>query len=592
MPISSKKLLLNTLICGTFITTNMLIFSDNAFAATDEKTDASQVNQQLLAPNEAVNSMTDIQTARRYYDSGKGRNTEQPAEDTNIKKNTDAEIKLPPRTKKNARTVHIYNVEMNKSEIFSESEIRKFKSLLQGKDVTSEDINNFVNIINEQYLKKGVITARAYITEGKINDGILKIELMEARIGKLSVDGNEYNKEWYLRSQFSRKDGDVFSLTDLKEELKTFNQNARSIKMRAELKPGEEYGTTDVQLHAEETKPYHLSASFDNFGRDTTGEHRGGLIASTDSLIGFQDRLSVAANVARSSFNPYIDYSVPVNRYGTRAGISYMYGKSKVTSGEYKDFDLNAKTNTYSTYISHPLINSAKGKLNFNTSLNMKTSTSKIAGFKYSEYKDYNAAIGFGGNYNFTRSILYGSLYSTNGVIKDKIRNERTNFTKVNADGYYIQYLPWGIIGTFKAGGQYSPDNISYVEQYQIGGISSVRGYSESLLMAPSAYYTSLEMLFPIPFLPETINTPFTDNKQFRLKDSIKFAAFVDHGGIFPHEGKPKRTNYLLSDGFGLRMAFNKYLSARVYVGFPLKNRGTYHESSTNFHFDLIAAPF
>ena len=593
MPINSKKLLLRTLICGTFITTNMLIASDNVFAATaDDKDKTSPVNQQLLAPNEAVNSMTDMERTRRYYDSRKGENINKIEDNQDVKEADTKEIKLPPRTKKNALSVHIYRVEMDKSEIFSKSEIDKFISLLQGKDVTDEDINNFVNLINAQYLKKGVITARAYVTEGKINDGVLKIELMEARIGKLSVDGNKYNKEWYLRSQFSRKDGDVFSLSDLQKELKTFNRNARSIKMRAELKPGEEYGTTDVKLHAEETMPYHISASFDNFGRDTTGEHRGGLIASTDSLIGFQDRLSVAANVARSSFNPYIDYSIPVNRYGTRAGVSYMYGKSKVTSGEYKDFDLNAKTNTYSTYVSHPLIDKARGKLNFNTSLNKKTSTSKIAGFKYADYKDYNLAVGFGGNYNFSGSAFYGSLYSTNGVIKDEIRNERKKFTKVNADGYYIHYLPWGIIGTLKAGGQYSPDNISYVEQYQIGGISSVRGYSESLLMAPSAYYTSLEMLFPIPFLPETVDVPFTDDKQFRLKDSVKFAAFVDHGGIFPHEGKSDRINYLLSDGVGLRMAFNKYLSARFYVGFPLMNKGTYHESDTNFHFDLIAAPF
>ena len=150
--------------------------------------------------------------------------------------------------------------------------------------------------------------------------------------------------------------------------------------------------------------PYHLSASFDNFGRDTTGEHRGGLVASTDSLIGFQDRLSVAANVARSSFNPYIDY---------------------------KDFDLKAKTNTYSTYVSHPLINTVKGKLNFNTSLNIKTSTSKVAGFKYAEYKDYNIALGVGGNYNFSGSMFYGSLYSTNGTIKDKIRNERKRLKSI-----------------------------------------------------------------------------------------------------------------------------------------------------------------
>lgn len=593
MLMKSKKLFWKTLVCSTFISTSALIMSNNAYAKAAQEEKAAEVNQQLLTPNEAIDDMTDITRARRYYQARESRGNAQIEEEKEASADTtEDEIKLPPRTNKYAPSVHIYRVDISKSEVFSKNEIDKFKSLVEKKDVTIEDINNLVNLINAQYLKKGFITARAFITEGKL-EGVLKIELMEAHIGKLNIEGNKYNRQWYLRSQFSHRDGDLFDLNDLQNELKTFNKNARSIKMRAQLKPGEEYGTTDVNLKAEETFPYHLSASFDNFGRDTTGEHRGGLIASTDSLIGFQDRLSLAFNVAKSSFNPYIDYNVPINRYGTRAGVSYMFGKSKVTSGEYKDFDLNAKTNTYSGYISHPLIDKAKGKLNVNTSLNYKTSTSKISDFKYSDFRDTNVAIGLGGNYNFEKSIFYGSLYSTNGVIKDKIRHESTHFTKFNADGYYIHYLPWGIIGTLKAGGQYSPDNIAYVEQYQIGGISSVRGYSESLLMAPSAYYASLEMLFPVPFLPETINVPFSKKDDtFRLRDSVKFAAFIDHGGIFPHKGKPHDTNFLLSDGVGLRMAFNKYLSARFYVGFPLMNKGTYHEDDTNFHFDLIAAPF
>ena len=590
---NSKKIFWQTLICSTFISTSTLMMSNSAYAEAVQKEKTTQVNQQLLTPNEAVDEMSDMNRARQYYQARESRNNAQEEEaDETSADTTEDEIKLPPRTNKYAPNVHIYRVDISDSEVFSSAEMRKFKSLVEKKDVTIEDINNLVKLINAQYLKKGYITARAFITEGKL-DGVLKIELMEAHIGKLAIDGNKYNREWYLRSQFSHKDGDLFSLKDLQKELKTFNKNARSITMRAQLKPGEEYGTTDVTLKAEETMPYHLSASFDNFGRDTTGEHRGGIVASTDSLIGFQDRLSVAFNVAKSSFNPYIDYNVPVNRYGTRAGVSYMFGKSKVTSGEYKDFDLNAKTNTYSGYISHPLIDTIKGKLNVNTSLNYKTSTAKISGFKYSDFNDINVAIGLGGNYNFERSVFYGSLYSTNGVIKDKIRQESEHFTKFNADAYYIHYLPWGIIGTIKAGGQYSPDNIAYVEQYQIGGISSVRGYSESLLMAPSAYYTSLEMLFPIPFLPETINVPFSKKDDtFRLRDAVKFAAFLDHGGIFYHEGKAHRENFLLSDGVGLRIAINKYLSARFYVGFPLMNKGTYHEDDTSFHFDLIAVPF
>lgn len=583
----------NLTVAGIIILVNL--FYQQVYAQNIKPNQSSEINQNLLTPNESVNSMTDIGKVRSVYNLRNAQTEKNVEEDMEAKETSsdDEELKLPPRTQKDNVFVHISRVEISKSEVFSEAELKKFEKLLDDKDATIEDINNIVNLINAQYAKKGIITARAFIKDGKLNDGILKIELMEAHVGKLEVSGNKYNRAWFLRSQITNKDGDLFNLNTLQKDLNTFNRNARSIKVRAELKPGEKYGTTDVKMIAEESLPYHLSASFDNFGRDTTGEHRGGLVASADSLIGFQDRLSVAFNIARSSLNPYVDYSIPVNRYGTRAGASYMYGKSEISSGDYADFNLTAKTQTISGYLTHPFIDTAKSKLSLNTSINVKDSNAKISDITYSEYKDYSAAVGFGGSYNFDKSILYASSYLTYGVIKDKIKEENQHFSKLNADLYYVQYLPLDIVGTFKAGGQYSPDDMAYVEQYQIGGISSVRGYSEGLLMAPTSYYTSIEMLFPIPFLPETVSVPFKkDETKFRLKDSIKFAAFIDHGAVFHHDQSTDKEDFLLSAGAGLRLAMNKYVSARFYVGFPLMNRNVYKEGDTTFHFDIIASPF
>lgn len=570
------------------------IFYQQAFAEENKQDKSVQINQNLLMPNVSVNSMTDIEKARSVYNLRNMQNAQSIEEkiETKEKTSNDEEIKLPPRTLQDDIVVHISRVQISKSEVFSDTEIKKFESLLQNKDATAEDINNMINLINAQYIKKGIVTARAFIADGSLNDGILKIELMEAHIGKLEISGNKYNHTWFLRSQLTNKDGDLFNLNTLQKDLNTFNRNARSVKMRAELKPGEKYGTTDIKMITEESFPYHLSASFDNFGRDTTGEQRGGLVASSDSLLGFQDRLSIAFNVARSSFNPYIDYSIPVNRQGTRIGVSYMYGKSEINTGEYANFDLTAKTKTISGYLTHPLIDTPKGKLNLNTSINAKNSHAQISDITYSKYKDYSAAIGFGGNYNFDKSVLYASSYLTHGIIKDHIKDDNQHFTKINADLYYIHYLPSSIVGTFKAGGQYSPDNMAYLEQYQIGGISSVRGYSEGLLMAPKAYYTSLEMLFPIPFLPKTIKCICKENKRFRLKDSIKFATFVDHGGVFHHDSSTNKENFLLSTGVGLRFAVNNNISARFYVGFPLLNKKEYRESAARFHFDIVAVPF
>ncbi len=560
----------------------------------EEQSEIPDINKNIVAPNESPGLSTDPEKTKRYYDSFEGAHRTKLKKDTSKQEVIEDEIlQLPARIQTDAKSIHIDRVEFTESKIFTGQELDKFRELAEGKDLTAEDLNNLIRIINNQYLKKNIITARAFLNENSFQAGVLNIELMEAKIGKVMIEGNRFNRKWYLKSQISGKSGDVLNLRTMEQDLKRFNRNARSVQMSAKLKPGEEYGTTDVILHAEEKFPYHFTASWDSFGRETTGLMRGGLMLSTDSFLGFQDRLTGAINLSRGAQNPFIDYNVPINKKGTRLGVSYMYGNNKVKSGQYKEFDLGANTHVLSTYITHPLIDNEKGALNFNTSANFKFSKATISDYIYSNYKDYNLAVGLGGHRNFKRSVLYGSLYSTNGIIDDHIRHNSNFFTKITADGYYVHYLPKGIIATLRAGGQYSPHDIQYIEQYQIGGISSVRGYSESLLLAASSYFVSAELLLPIPFLPETINVPFTKGeKQYRLRDSFKFAVFYDQGAIFPHEGHVETPNFLMSVGAGIRMAISKFITARLYVGIPLMNTSMYHEANARVHFDLITSPF
>ena len=122
--------------------------------------------------------------------------------------------------------------------------------------------------------------------------------------------------------------------------------------------------------------------------------------------------------------------------------------------------------------------------------------------------------------------------------------------------------------------------------------MSSVRGYSESLLLGGNSYFASLEMLFPIPFLPEEVNVPFNKEVKYKLRDSVKLAAFFDNGGIIPNEGKTGTINFISSIGAGLWVAISKFLTARIYIGVPLMNTRIYNQTGVRVHFDLIASPF
>jgi len=101
-------------------------------------------------------------------------------------------------------------------------------------------------------------------------------------------------------------------------------------------------------------------------------------------------------------------------------------------------------------------------------------------------------------------------------------------------------------------------------EQWQVGGVATVRGYTEGLLIGDSGYAASAELDFPIPY---TKGTWF---------ENIKGVVFCDHGAAFPYrpDNAPITHNdFLTSVGFGSIINLTKYFTARINFGIPLTDR-------------------
>lgn len=558
------------------------------------KIEEVELNKNLLLPNMSPGFLpTDIERTRDYYNNLKKFSPDNtPNNEGNNVVVPEAELKLPERCKKNAPIVVVKDVTISKSKVFSDDELNKFKSLVENKSITAEDLNNLVYLINAQYRKKNFITAKAYIPASTLKGGALHIELLEAKIGKIIVENNKYNRTFFLKSSLTQKEGDVLNIETLQNDLRRFNSISTGVKLTARLKPGIAYGTTDVVLIAAESFPIHLIPALDNFGRSESGLERMGFTLATDNVFGVQDRLTSSISMSRGSFTPYLDYNLPVNRKGTRIGASYMHGNTNIIDGDYREFDINSKIDTYSMYITHPLIEKEKFSLSGIVSANYKNATSTISNFEYTNLHSKSISAGVNGRYYIKDGAVYISNTVTNGYVDNSITGTNDYFVKYNGSLFYIKYFKNGIILNGRAGVQVMPENIPFIEQFQLGGISTVRGYAESLFLGQSAYYASLEALFPIPFLPEEVTFPVnkeTKNK-FKVRDSIKFATFFDNGGVFRYDEHVTNNNYLSSVGCGLRIALSKYLTARLYWGFGL--RTVQGEPSSRFHFDLVSTPF
>ncbi len=489
--------------------------------------------------------------------------------------------------------VYIENIQVSPSEILTTEEISDIIEPHTGQNLTFDAIKQIVDEINNLYLEKGYVTARAYVPEQTIDNETLYIELVEGKVGNVTVTNNRWTRDSYIKNRIQGKKGDVFDIVELEEDVLNFNRYTTGVELSANLKPGEEtLGTTDIELNAREKIPFHITGIFDNAGRDTIGKLRGGVMLQHDSLFGFRDKLTAGMYASRHSITPFADYNIPVNKYDGRVGFMFSSSNAAIRNGSYSMFNIKSRSYVYSLYFNQPIVRKPYMELSSYSALNYKQATTTFDGYDLYTDKITSAQTGLNFRYDTRKGIWYlnQNVYYAFPIFKDN-----SNYLKLEGGLVRLHDFGHGIVGQFRANYQWIPqDIVPYIDQYQGGGLSSVRGYSEGLLIGKTGYFVSTELLFP--FMPSKIKTkkkevPF-------LGKYVKGVVFVDHAGVLPFKGEgPGKdlsyaNDFLLSAGLGLRITLPGDLTARLYWGFPMiRNSHEYKHPSSRFHFEMMLTP-
>jgi hemolysin activation/secretion protein len=120
---------------------------------------------------------------------------------------------------------------------------------------------------------------------------------------------------------------------------------------------------------------------------------------------------------------------------------------------------------------------------------------------------------------------------------------------------------------------QYSNYDLLSVEQFQLGGISNVRGYDPAAYAGDSGVTSSFDWSFPLYFLPKDTVVPHSKSTFY---DATRFVVFYDVGYASLHSptGADEPSETLQSVGYGIRFNLLENFSARVEVAYPLAPEG------------------
>lgn len=494
----------------------------------------------------------------------------QSKKDTDEPNVVDKQPKTPlPTGKQDQMKFTVSKIITNKSDILSESEIRTVTSQYEGQKIGISDLTEVVKKINKLYADKRYITAKAVLPPQKIEHGIVHIRLIEGRIGEIILEGNQHTDKNFIVERLSFKKGDLVNLDTLEQQLSYFNKT-NDIQLRAELKAGKQFGTTDCILKVIEPKNEQAVLFSDNAGNSDTGKYRGGLTWQNSSLSGKRDSLAITALGAKGTLAGSIAYNLPIDNKGTRLGISYDKNQTNVIAGPFESLDIKGNVYDAALTLSRPVIVKTNFKADAFLELHAKKSNTYFSDAELLNTDVRTLIAGYATQLVEKNSLLYIRHDLTTG---SKSFGGDKEFYKYNISVVRQKQLSGDRLLMLRAAGQFAiGQNLPSSEQFSLGGMNTVRGYSESLITGDKGYLLSAELQFPISGSAK-----------------IKGLAFIDHGGSFPYKGNGETVDhedFLTSIGVGTIINFSKATSGRIIIGIPLGHRSDYSQDA-RVHFFL-----
>lgn len=152
-------------------------------------------------------------------------------------------------------TVRLQEVVFSPSELLSEPELSAAARPYLGRDVSSQDLNAFLQAIQALYLAKGFQTAVPVLPQQDLQSGSLRVLLVEGRLGGVKVlapsGGEDAADPAWVARWFDLPVGAVIRPDALASRLNVFNA-ASDFGAQAVFAPGAEFGRSDLLVQLPE----------------------------------------------------------------------------------------------------------------------------------------------------------------------------------------------------------------------------------------------------------------------------------------------------------------------------------------------------
>ena len=393
---------------------------------------------------------------------------------------------------------------MLRSIVFSPSELLSAEALtalaqpLIGQSVSMAQLRTLVSQVNALYQQKGVSTAEALLPPQELKDGEVRVLLVEGRLGIVELKGQTSLSSAYVLDRLKVPVGQLADTSALSRSVRRFNAT-NDAQVNLTLRPGSEFGRTDVLVDLQEQPRNQLRLLLDNFGNPATGAQQ--VTGSYRRLSSFiaGDRADVYAINTQGVLTGRMAYDIPIGNDGLRLGVSEAHNRISYILAATNGLTYAADAHTESLDLAYPLLLTDKQLIRVLSSLNQSHSTALTGGETSSITRVVHENIALQGDVeaNGWRAswsvgqtwLQWQNKLAVNGSGVPPLKESYTDasvtaLASVTANAYL----------RLSASARVAPSGLPASERYLLGGVSTLRGYAAGSLNGTGGSTTSLEL--------------------------------------------------------------------------------------------------
>lgn len=406
---------------------------------------------------------------------------------------------------------HVEHIEITGNTLISTPELRPLVTSAEGHKLWLADLERLAEQITLYYRSHGFPLSRAYIPAQTLSGGNVRIAVLEAHYGQVSLVNHSRVSDDLLKSILAAlQPGAAVAEAGLERALLLASDVPGAV-VGSTLAPGATPGSSDLDVSAAPGAPATGTVGVDDAGNRYTGRARANAEIDFNNPFHRGDTFSVSAMTSGSDLNyGKLGYQTFVNGDGTQVGASVSALHYRLGDG-LADLDAHGTAQVESATVTQPFIRSTGGNLYGQLAFDGKQLRDDIdsTGVETNRHTDSLTAT-LSGDRRDSQGISNMAAGATIGTLGfDNENAELADAATARTRGSYAKFtLSLARLQTlseqnslyFAANGQWADKNLDSSEQFFLGGPNSVRAYDVGVLGGAMGGLASAELRHHLAF--------------------------------------------------------------------------------------------